>query len=121
MRQYKFKKAKVTTIKRNENFYLNGETMITKMRRILSNEEKIKDGVEINYTARNEGVRPEWDIRTDRMEIAMDAMDYRAKTLAAKRTPGMGEEAKKGMEKEADTTTSSSEAASIQATPDKKG
>lgn len=47
--------------------------------------EPIKDGAPIIYTKRSEGVRPEHDIRTDRFDIAIDAMDKTAKSYAARR------------------------------------
>ena len=52
-----------------------GETIETKMERVLTNGEAIKDGAPIIYTKRSDGVRPAYDIRTDRFEIAVDAMD----------------------------------------------
>lgn len=39
----------------------------------------------MNYTERSEGVRPEYDIRTDRFEIAQEAMDKASKSIRAKR------------------------------------
>lgn len=80
-----------------------GETIEQKIRRIVNNKEPITDGAPIVYTERKEGVRPEFDIRTDRFDIAIDAMDKVAKTHVAKRDKTMGEQAKEGMEKEGKT------------------
>lgn len=52
-----------------------GETIETKVNRIVNNGEPITDGAPIIYTERKDGVLPEYDIRTDRWDIAIDAMD----------------------------------------------
>lgn len=52
-----------------------GESIETKVRRILDENEPIKDGAPIIYTEMKDGVLPEFNIRTDRWEIAMQAMD----------------------------------------------
>ena len=41
----------------------------------MNNKEPITDGAPIIYTERKDGVLPEYDIRTDRWDIAIDAMD----------------------------------------------
>ena len=40
----------------------------------MSQEEPIKDQVPLIYTERKTGVNPEYNIRTDRFMIAMEAM-----------------------------------------------
>lgn len=62
-----------------------GETMETKMEKILSQKEPIKDKAPIIWTPKDEGVRPEFDIRTDRWEMAQKAMDLATKSGKAKR------------------------------------
>ena len=57
------------------NNSVEGETIEMKMRRITDNKEPIKDGSPLVYTERKDGVLPAYDIRTDRFEIAIDAMD----------------------------------------------
>lgn len=52
-----------------------GEAIEDKVRRILDENEPIKDGAPIIYTDKKDGVLPEYNIRTDRWEIAMQAMD----------------------------------------------
>ena len=52
-----------------------GETIETKVNRIVNNGEPITDGAPIIYTERKDGVLPEYDIRTDRWDITIDAMD----------------------------------------------
>lgn len=51
------------------------ETIEEKINRIVNNNEPITDGAPIIYTERKEGVLPEYDIRTDRWDIAINAMD----------------------------------------------
>lgn len=62
-----------------------GETIEQKMERVLHNGEPIKDGAPIVYTERKDGVKPEYNIRTDRFEIAIEAMDKVSKTVDATR------------------------------------
>lgn len=67
------------------NEQIEGETIETKMERILNNQEPIEDGAPILYTERQDGVKPEYNIRTDRFELAVDAMDKSTKQQLAKR------------------------------------
>lgn len=48
-----------------------------KLRKIISGEaSNMEDGVfPTIYTEKRDGVRPEYDIRTDRFEVAIDAID----------------------------------------------
>lgn len=62
-----------------------GETIEEKCRRIENNKEPITDGAPIIWTPRHEGVLPQYDIRTDRFEVAIDAMDTVQKSTRAKR------------------------------------
>lgn len=103
---YNAKKADKTTMKVNNGYI--GETIEKKVRRIVNNKEPITDGAPLIYTERKDGVQPEFDIRTDRFEIAIDAMDAVARTRVAKRQalPTMGEQAKEGMAKENGKTES---------------
>lgn len=63
-----------------------GETIENKVRRITQNNEPITDGAPLVYTEKKDGVRPEYDIRTDKWEIAQNAMDAVNKTKIAKST-----------------------------------
>ena len=76
-------------IKKRESFKVNdsteGETIEMKIERVLNNGEPIEDTAPIIWTERKEGVRPEYDIRTDRFDIAIDAMDKVSKSRVAKR------------------------------------
>lgn len=83
-----YKKMKMNTdIEINSS--VEGEYIETKVERITTNNEPITDGAPIVFTERKEGVKPEHDIRTDRFEIALDAMDYVTKTHRAKRAEKM--------------------------------
>lgn len=55
--------------------YQVGESIETKVRRITENNEPITDGAPIIYTNRDDGVLPAYNIRTDRWDIAQQAMD----------------------------------------------
>lgn len=72
-----------TLLKINKS--VEGETIEMKVERIVSSKEPITDGAPLIYTDRRDGARPEYDIRTDRFEVAIDAMDTVAKTTLAKR------------------------------------
>lgn len=62
-----------------------GETIEMKIERIVDNKEPITDGAPVIYTERKDGVKPEYDIRTDKQEIAIEATNYIAKSKIAKR------------------------------------
>ena len=74
------------------NSSYEGETIEAKIRRITNNKEPIKDGAPLIYTERKNGVMAEYNIRTDRFEIAVEGMDkvtgsHRAKREAKPETP----------------------------------
>lgn len=58
-----------------ETTYEEGENIITKVRRILDENEPLTDGAPLIYTPKEDGVKPEYDIRTDKWQIAINAMD----------------------------------------------
>lgn len=82
-----------TTLQVNKSY--EGETIEQKMQRIINNKEPIKDGAPLIYSERKDGVRPEYDIRTDRWEIAIDGMDAVTKSHQAKRDHRLAEAKKK--------------------------
>lgn len=57
-----------------KKFYI-GETLERKIERITAVGEPISEGAPIIYTEREEGVIPAYDIRTDKFELAMEAME----------------------------------------------
>lgn len=93
---YKPIKAKPTSIKKNTSY--QGERLEIKINRIINNKEPIKDGAPIIYTERKDGVRPEYDIRHDKWETAVDAMTKVSENRV------MGRELRQG-EKTYDTMT----------------
>lgn len=79
-KQPKYQKGK---LKINESYV--GESIEAKVDRIMNNKEPITDGAPQIYTERKEGVKPEYDIRTDRFDVAVEAMDSISKTHVAAR------------------------------------
>ena len=75
-----------TSINKNES--LKGETIEMKIERIVENKEPITDGAPIIYTERKQGILPEYNIRTDRFDLAIGAMDYVSRSQIAKRDSG---------------------------------
>lgn len=59
------------------NLTYQAEPREVKLRKIISGESNdMEDGVfPTIYTEKKDGVRPEFDIRTDRFEVAIDAID----------------------------------------------
>lgn len=59
------------------NLTYQAEPREVKLRKILSGESNdMEDGVfPTIYTEKKDGVQPEFDIRTDRFEVAIDAID----------------------------------------------
>lgn len=77
------------TLKNNTSYV--GEPLEEKIFRMLNNKEPIGDAVPLTYTDRAEGVGPEYNIRTDRWEVAVDGMDKASKTWQAQREQRIGE------------------------------
>lgn len=80
---YKYRKAKPTTLAVNKSYV--GESIEQKVQRIITNKEPIKDTAPITYTERKEGVLPQYNIRTDRAELMVEATDKLSKQKLAKR------------------------------------
>lgn len=61
----------------NPNLTYEAEPREVKLRKIINGEaSNMEDGVfPTIYTEKKDGVRPEYDIRTDRFEVAIDAID----------------------------------------------
>lgn len=97
------KKVKIPTINNfGEISTKEGEYIEKKVRRITENGEPIEDGAPIIYTERKDGVNPAYNIRTDRWDIAQDAMEQvgnnKSKIIAMKiaqrENPGENQPAK---------------------------
>lgn len=67
------------------NTSTEGESLEQKIERVVNNGEPITDGAPIIYTERKDGVLAGYDIRTDRFEVALDAMNKVAGAKIAKR------------------------------------
>lgn len=52
---------------------LQGESIEEKLRKMVAGKEPIQATAKIAYTDRKDGVRAEYDIRTDRFELALAA------------------------------------------------
>ena len=65
---------------------IEGQTIETRVENIVQNKEPINDGSPIIYTERKNGVLPAYDVRTDRFELAVEAMGQIAKSKVAKRS-----------------------------------
>lgn len=84
-----------------------GETIETKIARVVENKEPITDGAPPIYTKKGDGVLPATNIRTDKWDIALDAMDkaHKAKIAQGKTL----EESPKKSDKSADESPSGGE------------
>lgn len=80
---YRFRKTQDCQLTGIESYI--GDSIECKVRKILEAKEPIKDGAPLIYTERKEGVLPGYNIRTDRFEVAVDAMDKVTKSKVAKR------------------------------------
>lgn len=85
----------------NINQGIEGELLEQKINRIVRNKEPIKDGAPLVYTERRDGVNPAYNIRTDRFDLAIDAMDKYASSITAQR-----KSKEKSAETEPNTSTS---------------
>lgn len=86
---YRKSQPMATKLKINESVV--GETLPRRIERAMSNGEGITDGAQMTYTDRADGVIPEYDIRTDRMDLAREAGDKINKLNLARREQGIGE------------------------------
>ena len=75
------------------NLTYQAEPREVKLRKIISGEaNNMEDGVfPTIYTEKKDGVQPEFDIRTDRFEIAIDAMDKINQSAASQIAKSSGE------------------------------
>ena len=83
MKQYKYNDFKRSQLKSVETF--EGESIEEKVERVTLNNEPISDGAPLIYKERKEGISAGANIKTDRFEIAIEAMDKVSKSKVAKR------------------------------------
>lgn len=72
-----------TTMRVNESY--EGESIELKIQRLVQNKEPLEGTVPLTYTERKDGVLPQYNIKTDRWEIAAEAMDKVSRSIIAKR------------------------------------
>lgn len=80
---YKQNSMSKTRLKGVESYV--AETLEQKVHRIINNKEPIKDGAPVIFTDRKDGVQPSYNIRTDRFEVAVEAMDKVSRSKIARR------------------------------------
>lgn len=80
---YKYKKGSKSSLTSVE--VVEGETIEEKVERIIHNNEPIKDGAPEIFTERKDGIIAAYNIKTDRWEIAAEAMDKISASIQAKR------------------------------------
>lgn len=93
------------------NLTYEAEPREVKLRKIISGESSnMEDGVfPTIYTEKRDGVLPEYDVRTDRFEVAIDAMDKINQSTANQIAKSKGEtEAAKNFGTEAKTNSEKS-------------
>lgn len=80
---------------------VEGERLEIKIDRMTQNNEPIGDSAPLIYTPRKDGVIAAYDIRTDKWDIALDAMEKVNRTRGKISELGGMREAKKSIEEEA--------------------
>lgn len=80
---------------------VEGERLELKIDRMTQNNEPIGDSAPLIYTPRKDGVVAAYDIRTDKWDIALDAMEKVNRTRGKISELGGMREAKKSIEEEA--------------------
>lgn len=75
------------------NLIYQAEPREVKLRKIINGEaSNMEDGVfPTIYTEKKDGVQPEFDIRTDRFEVAIDAIDKINQSAASQIAKSSGE------------------------------
>lgn len=80
---------------------VEGERIEIKIDRMTQNNEPIGDSAPLIYTPRKDGVVAAYDIRTDKWDIALDAMEKVNRTRGKISELGGMREAKKSIDEEA--------------------
>ena len=80
---------------------VEGERLELKIDRMTQNNEPIGDSAPLIYTPRKDGVIAAYDIRTDKWDIALEAMEKVNRTRGKISELGGMREAKKNIEEEA--------------------
>lgn len=81
-------KPRIIKESHNVGFYVmeayEGKTIEQRCREMVETGEPIKDTSPLIYTPKEKGVRPEYNVRADKWDIAQDAMDAVNKARIAK-------------------------------------
>lgn len=80
---YQYKNITKSSIKENKSYV--GERLEEKIQKITNNKKPIKDRAPLIYTERKNGVMPEYNVKTDKFEVAVITMDAVTKSHLAKR------------------------------------
>lgn len=81
-----------------------GESIEEKVAKLIENNEPITDGAPIIFTEKKDGVLPQYDIRTDKWDIAQLAMDLaNASKIAKSKGMKKPEEPQQSTEKQQST------------------
>lgn len=97
-----------------ESDIYNADYLEKKIEKLVSNKEPIGKDVPLRYTERKDGIIKDYDVRTDRFEVARDAMEKVHKTNIAKRDSKVVnfDEAKEKLQKSGETPANPSDRAS---------
>lgn len=87
-----YRKRIATTGTIENNIEIEGESIEEKVRRITETNEPITDGAPTIYTERGDGVLGEYDPRTDKWDLAIDAMNVVSKEKLSDRQKRMNAE-----------------------------
>lgn len=99
------------TLKCNEKY--KADPREVKLQKILNKEggEDLEDGVfPIIYTNKKDGVLPEYDIRTDRFEVALDAIDKMNRVTMSEELKRMENTTNKGLKNDEGSGTENANA-----------
>lgn len=88
----KYKITQKTTIEHNDKKV--GETIEQQVQRMVYNNEPISNPVDLIYTERKDGVLPQYDIRADKFDMAIDAMNTASEAHTWKRAKRIEEQEK---------------------------
>lgn len=83
MRNPNFRKVVKTTEIEEPEIY-QGESIEDYCARVVETNEAVEATVPMQYTDKKDGVLPQYDVRTDRWEIAQNAMDLATRSAVAK-------------------------------------
>jgi hypothetical protein len=95
------KKVGISYRSKLETTLVEGERLELKIDRMTQNNEPIGDSAPLIYTPRKDGVIAAYDIRTDKWDIALDAMEKVNRTRGRISELGGMREAKKSIDEEA--------------------